>query len=153
MKIKNLPPTTLATIKKMRYDRIIEKHEGPETWDWLLDVEGEKKKELKEFYKKAGADYEPSPNAEFMNVGRADVLLPVPSDHYPNMTILHHFFSEDRLKMVLYIKDTTYFGEDIYSGFVAICDKFPNEEFYITTLYHEWFTIDYDPLADRWKEK
>ena len=134
MQIKNLRPVTLATIKKMRYDRIVEKHEGPETWNWLLDVEGEKKKELAEFYKKAGGDYDPSPNAEFMEVGGVDVLLSVASDHHPNMTILHHFFSEDRSKIVLYIKETTYYDDAFASGFVAICNKFPNEEFYITTL-------------------
>lgn len=34
MRVKNLSPQTLDRIKSSRWDRIIEKHEGPETWEW-----------------------------------------------------------------------------------------------------------------------
>ncbi len=36
MKVKNLSLETLAAIKNTRYDRIIEKHEGPETSEYQL---------------------------------------------------------------------------------------------------------------------
>ena len=28
------------------------------------------------------------------------------------------------------------------AGFVAICDKFPDEEFYVAIVYHEWFMVE-----------
>ena len=129
MKTKNLSPSTIATIKKMRYDRIIEKHEGPETWEWQLNRFDPKTLERIEEYKKNDIDYEPEEDAEFLQIGGADVLLPVSADHHSNITILHFFFSEDKSKMVLYIKDTTFDDSAWGAGFVAICDKFPKKNF------------------------
>jgi hypothetical protein len=151
MTIKDLSPTILAALKNKRYDRIVEKHEGPETWDWQLPRSEERFEELKNMFKNSGFDFSKDNHAEFMEIAGVNVLLPTGSDHHENMTILHHFFSEDRQKIVLYIKDTTYDDGIWGAGFVAICDKYPNELFYIATLYHEWYIIDYDPLADRFK--
>jgi hypothetical protein len=144
MKIKELSPTILATLKDKRYDRIVEKHEGPETWDWQLPPSEERIQELKKRYKEIGYDFSEDNHAEFLLIAGVNVLLPIGSEHHENMTILHHFFSEDRQKIVLYIKDTTYDDGMFGAGFVAICDKYPAESFYIATLYHEWFIIDYD---------
>nr|WP_255412191.1 hypothetical protein [Cyanothece sp. BG0011] len=36
MKLTQLSETTLSNIKTVRWDRIIEKHEGPEDWEWTL---------------------------------------------------------------------------------------------------------------------
>ena len=36
MHIHDLAPETIERIKNSRWDRIIEKHEGPETWAWKL---------------------------------------------------------------------------------------------------------------------
>ena len=151
MKVKDLPADVLAAIKKTRYDRIVEKHEGPESWDYQLDFDSPRTQELIEMYRKNGLNFEPSPDAEFLQIGGTDVLLPVSANQHPNMTILHHFFSEDRSKLVLYIKNTTWDDSAWSAGFVAICDKFASQEFYLATFYHEWFIIDYDPLADLWR--
>jgi hypothetical protein len=51
MKIKDLSPAILAALKNKRYDRIVEKHEGPETWDWQLPPSAERVQEMKEMYK------------------------------------------------------------------------------------------------------
>lgn len=32
--------------------------------------------------------------------------------------------------------------ELFWGGFLAICEKFPDEDFFLTTLYHEWFIVD-----------
>lgn len=144
MKIKEIAPTTLAALKDKRYDRIVEKHEGPQTWDWQLPPNEARVEEMKKMYQNSGYDFSEDSHAEFMQIAGVDVLLPVDSDHHENITILHHFFSEDRQKIVLYIKDTTYDEGMFGAGFVAICDKYPAEAFYIATLYHEWFIIDYD---------
>lgn len=153
MKIKDLSLTTLAALKNKRYDRIVEKHEGPETWDWQLPYSKERLEELKEMYKNSDYDVSEDDHAEFMQIAGVDVLLPIGANHHPNITILHHFFSEDYEKLVLYIKDTTYDDGVFGAGFVAICDKYDVEPFYIATFYHEWFIIDYDPLAERFKSK
>ncbi len=149
MKIKELSPTVLATLKNKRYDRIVEKHEGPETWSWNLPRSEERMEELRKMYKDSGFDFSKDNHAEFIQIAGVDVLLPISSDHHANLTILHHFFSEDRHKLVLYIKDTTHDDDAFGAGFVGICDKYLNEPFYIATLYHEWFIIDYDPIAIR----
>lgn len=152
MRIADLSPATLAAIRKMRYDRIVEKHEGPETWDWQLNSQDPEVIARNERYKSMGAAWEPSSDAEFMEIGGHAVLLPVSADHHPNITILHHFLSQDETQMVVYLKDTTYGDDAFEAGFVAICNRFPGEFFYVATFYHEWFIIDYDPLADRWKK-
>jgi hypothetical protein len=36
MKLENLSTETLDKIKSVRWDRIIEKHEGPEDWESVL---------------------------------------------------------------------------------------------------------------------
>ena len=151
MKVKELSPTTLATLKNKRYDRIVEKHEGPETWDWQLPRSKERIQKLKEVYQDSHHDFSMDNHAEFIQLAGVDILLPIGSNHHANLTFLHYFFSEDRQKIVLYIKDTTYEDDAFGAGFVAICEKYLNEPFYIATLYHEWYIIDYDSLADRFK--
>jgi hypothetical protein len=49
--------------------------------------------------------------------------------------------------MVIYLKNTTYDDSPFGAGYVAICERFAEESFYIATLYHEWFIIDYDANA------
>ena len=151
MKIKDLSPTILAALKNKRYDRIVEKHEGPETWDWQLPPSEERVQKMKKMYANSSYDFSEDTHSDFLQIGGVDVLLPIGSDHHANLTVLHYFFSEDREKIVLYLKDTTYDDDAFGAGFVAICDKYPNEPFYIATFYHEWFIIDYDPVADRFK--
>jgi hypothetical protein len=33
MELAELPPETIEQIRRYRYDRIVEKHEGPERWE------------------------------------------------------------------------------------------------------------------------
>lgn len=37
MKLSNLPTQAIEKIKSYRWDGIIEKHEGPENWDFVLE--------------------------------------------------------------------------------------------------------------------
>ncbi|MGD1867268.1 MAG: hypothetical protein ACFB0D_22185 [Phormidesmis sp.] len=41
MKIKDLSPKLLEKIKTVSWDCITEKHEGPETWEYLLGYRSE----------------------------------------------------------------------------------------------------------------
>ena len=122
LKLSDLSPATKDRIKSYRWDRIIEKHEGPETWSHLLDY------------------------VDFLEINGFTVLLPVGADRHPNITALRCIVSVDNRTLTLFLKDRTYSvpaqDEMFYNGFVAICDKFPGEEFYIAILYHEWFIIE-----------
>ncbi|MBI4769173.1 MAG: hypothetical protein HY784_01855 [Chloroflexi bacterium] len=123
MKLSTLSPHTVEKIKAYRWDRIIEKHEGPEDWDSVLEF------------------YQP----EFMVINGYDVLLPVEQARHPNITILRCIPGKDEQVLTLFLKDTTYMDdpelEAFYTGFVAVCEKVAGEEFFIATLYHEWFII------------
>ncbi|MFD2570097.1 hypothetical protein ACFSUS_05585 [Spirosoma soli] len=142
MRVEDLAPQTLDRIKSSRWDRIMEKHEGPETWEWKFKG-----------YQPDDVIFRMMPNfdqvaarPQFMQIGDHCVLLPVSRSHHPNITILHHFLSEDHTKLVIYLKDVTYDDSLFGAGYMTICDRQP-EGFYLTTLYHEWFIIDYDAEA------
>jgi len=137
MTINDLDEETVERLKATRFDRIIEKHEGPFSWDYLLRT-----------YEPDDMIYQMAPNfdaiaetPEFMAVGDYWVLLPLGRGHHPNMTILRWFASQDLTKLVIYLTDTTYYDYPSMSGFMAVCEKSEEQSFYAATLYHEW----YDP--------
>jgi hypothetical protein len=123
MKLADLSPSVLAKISSIRWDRIIEKHEGPETWESVL------------------AYYEP----EFLAVERRWVLLPVAASQHPNLTILRTIWSESGHSLTLFLKDTTYDDDPFFSGYMAVCERVKGEEFYLAVVYHEWFIIEPEP--------
>jgi hypothetical protein len=126
MQLSELSLETLEKIKSVRWDRIIEKHEGPERWSSVLEY------------------YEP----EFLTIEGRSVLLPVEKSHHPNMTILRTIFSQDGNTLTLFLKDTTYDDDWSISGFMAVCEKVAGEEFFLATLYHEWFIIERSPIFE-----
>ena len=119
MNIADISPETRRRIGAMRFDWFVEKHEGP--WDWKSFID--------------------SGTASFITVDGYDVLLPVEADHHPNISIVRCIVSEDRSTLTLFLTDTTCF-EEMFSGFFAVCEKVPGEDWYIALLYHEWFVID-----------
>ncbi len=120
MKLADLSPAALEKIKLVRWDRIIEKHEGPETWASVLRYE------------------EP----EFMEVEGHPVLLPVDKSHHPNISILRSIWSQDKKSLTLFLSDTTFDDDPFFSGFMAVCDLVKDESFFLAILYHEWFIIE-----------
>jgi hypothetical protein len=144
MRIENLSSQTLdrIKIKRNRWDRIIEKHEGPETWEWKF-----KAYLPEDMIFRWDPDFDPiAARPQFIQIDVHWALLPVSRSHHSNITIWHHFRSEDHAKLVIYLKDTTYDDSLFGAGYVAISDYQP-EGFYLTTLYYEWFIIDYDADA------
>ena len=123
MKVADLSSETLEKIKTLLYDRIYEKHEGP--WDWKYELEDDE--------------------IEFIQMGDYDILLPIGKEYHPNITILRIIPSADGNTLTIFFQDTS-FGKDTFdSGFLAICEKMPSENFFIATVYHEWFIIE-NPL-------
>src|SRR5215210_6854512 len=99
MKLAELSLQTIGRIETYRWDRIIEKHEGPETWSSVLKY------------------YDP----EFIEIDQYNVLLPVGKEHHPNITILRHSVAGDGKMLVIFLKDTTFVDkpedERFFAGF------------------------------------
>jgi len=120
VKFSELSPGALEKIPSYKYDRIIEKHEGPERWSDVLQYE--------------------EPN--FLLIEGDHVLLPVERAQHPNITVLRSIKSQDGTSLTLFLKDTTY-GDDRFSaGFLAVCDQIRGEDFFLAIVYHEWFIIE-----------
>ena len=124
MELSALSPETLDRLKSWRWNRIIEKHEGPARWESTLRYA------------------EP----DFMTIGGRDVLLPIGREQHPNVTFVRAIVSDDGQVLTLFLKDTTYVTSQEYemfeAGYLAICDRFPGEDFYVAVVYHEWFIVE-----------
>jgi len=123
MTISSLSAEALEKIRAWQWDRIIEKHEGPEDWASVLH------------------HYDP----EFLMISGHPVLLPVGREHHQNITILRTIVSNDSNSLTVFLKDMTHCtspGEEFYAGYMAVCDRMAGEEFFIAILYHEWFIIE-----------
>jgi hypothetical protein len=121
MKLADLSSEILEKIKPVRWDRIIEKHEGPEDWESVLQW------------------HEP----EFLAIENHWVLLPVARSHHANITVLRTIVSQDGNVLAIFLKDTTHYGDDPFmAGFLAVCEKVVGEAFFLATVYHEWFIIE-----------
>ena len=120
----DLPESAINKITTYRFDRIVEKHEGPEHWQSMV-----------EYY-----------DLEFFEIDAKAVLLPVDREHHKNITILRSIVDKNETTLTVFLKDTTHVDNSDYeyfeAGFIAICDKVPDEDFFITTVYHEWFIIE-----------
>jgi hypothetical protein len=120
MKLGEQPAEVLDAVRTFRWDRIIEKHEGPERWSDTLEYS------------------EP----ELLTIGGHDVLLPLDQEHHPNLTVLRCIESADSEVLTLFLRDTTYGTHWVECGYLAVCERFPELPFYLATVYHEWFWMD-----------
>ncbi|MGH9942161.1 MAG: hypothetical protein ACRD9R_07380 [Pyrinomonadaceae bacterium] len=123
MKVADLPPEVLERLKQQRFDRFVEKHEEPFTWEWFI---GE---------------------SEFLDVDGYQVLLPLDEEQRPNVTVLKCFASAAARTLTVFLKDTTNVNEDrpdqlFFAGFMAVCRKFPDENFFTSIVYHEWMLLE-----------
>jgi len=121
MRLADLSPETRQEVAKRRFDRIIEKHEGPWSWEyWLRDDK-----------------------VEFLRVGDFDILLPIEKEDHKNITTLRCVVGDNGQVLTIFLKDTTY-DSGIFAGRIVVCERIVDEQWYLATLYHEWFIID-DP--------
>jgi hypothetical protein len=120
MKLADLRPETLEPIRRLQYDRIIEKHEGPERWSSVL-----------EYY-----------DTDFRTVDGRQVLLPIPGENLASVAVLRCTVGDGGQSLTLFLKDRSFVDDpvdDIFAGRVAICDKMPEADFFIAIVYHEWY--------------
>jgi hypothetical protein len=143
MKLANLSEATRQKIAKVRYDQILEKHEGPFDWDCILDQEPESlvfanRPDLLPTLR------QPEDNPEFLIIDNHSVLLPIPLKHHPNIEIIRTIWSADDNSVTIFLTDTTYGSEWYEIGYLTVCDKVVGEEFWLAIIYHEWFVIEPD---------
>lgn len=118
MKLIDVSSEVLSTAANYRWDRIIKKHEGPEDWQYRL----------KEGW------------VEFLKIDGFDVLLPVDKENHPNLTIDRCIVSADGKTLTIFLHDRTYNNDpdwDMFSGRLAVCEKVPEQEWFIAIVYHE----------------
>jgi hypothetical protein len=126
MRLTELAQEALDRIKSVRWDRIIEKHEGPEDWESVLEYS----------------------QPEFILVDDRPVLLPIDRSHHANITVLRTIWSKDGNSVTLFLKDTTYDDHWSAAGFMAVCDRVADDGFFLAVLYHEWFIIERSPIFE-----
>jgi hypothetical protein len=144
MKLVDLSEATRQKIAKVRYDQILEKHEGPFDWDCIVDDESEP------FFFANRPDL-PLPHQqedipEFFVIDNCPILLPIPLKHHPNIKVIRTIWSANSNSVTIFLTDTTYGSEWYEIGYLAVCDKVVGEEFWLAILYHEWFVIEQDPI-------
>ena len=134
MKVDDLSPGLLERIKTVRWDRIIEKHEGPEDYKYQIG------------YRSDYIEFTEEDDAEFLEIEGHSVLLPIARKQHPNITILRTIPSADGNTLTIFLKDTTYGDGMFQAGYMSICEKVAGEDFFLATLYHEWFIIEPNPI-------
>ena len=123
MKLRDLTSEQLDKLFSYRYDRIVEKHEGPWHWESMLKYQ----------------------NPDFLAIEGYDVLLPLDKKHHPNISILRCIAPKSEDILTIFLKDTTsYSGID--TGLLAVCERVPGETWFLATVYHEWYLTEYRKL-------
>ncbi len=119
MNIRDLSEETRQRITKLRFDRIIEKHEGPFDWSWWID------------------------EADFLEMDGRSVLFPVPREDHANIQLVRSVVSRDEETLTLFLRDTTYDSDPMFAGRLAVCERFPGTSFYVAMVYHEWYAVPF----------
>ncbi|MGB0931860.1 MAG: hypothetical protein ACPGVB_13845 [Chitinophagales bacterium] len=114
--LKQLSEETKEKISQYRYDYFVEKHEGP--WSWADALEYER--------------------LCFILVDNQFVLLPLPSENASNITILQHYYSENRTRLIVHLQDTTWYDSN-HEAYLCIAEQIEGEDFYLCTLYHTYY--------------
>ena len=123
MKLTELSPQAIRKFQSLKWDGILEKHEGPFTWSDTLHYR----------------------DPDFLIISGRPVLLPLGRDHHPHIAVIRCDVREDGGSLTLFFKDTTYCDdseEDLFCGYVAVCDRIEDEKFFVAFLLHEWYIIN-----------
>jgi hypothetical protein len=118
MRLADIPQQLQSRVARFRWDRIIEKHEGPE--DWTYDFKD---------------DY-----VDFLTIGGFDVLLPIDKENHANVTVERCIESKDGKTLTIFLHDRTYDSDsemDMFAGRLAVCEKVPEQNWFIAIVYHE----------------
>lgn len=133
LRVADLPAPSRAWLIEQRYDRLVEKHEGP--FSWKDEIEPG----TYEVPERDGTrrTVHPPP-AEFVTFDGHHVLLPIGSDHHANLQRLRVVPSVDDACLTVFMTDSTD-GEGPGMGRLAFCERSPDGRWYLCTVWHEWY--------------
>lgn len=135
LRVADLSDTARAWLLAQRYDRFVEKHEGPFGWDWLIEPEPYEVPDREAVGKRRSVL---PPAAEFLSLDGRDVLLPEGEDHHPNVRLLRTVVGDDGRCLTLFLTDTTH-DTGSGAGRFAFCERAPDGEWYVCRVWHEWY--------------
>lgn len=121
MDVTKLSKETLERIKSLRIDTLFEKHEGPWTWEFFLGKY---------------ARQQPNEQPDFLQIDGEWVLLPVTKEEHQHITVFRTIWSQDRQAVTIFLRNNYQYCGSLEHDFVAICDRYPGEDFYLTIFYH-----------------
>ena len=114
---------TVERLRALRYDAIIEKHEGPNQWRWGFgDV----------------PDYQFAP----IMLDEYEVLLPIPVQAHANIRLRRLIPAADGKTLTLLLEDYTFATSAFEAGRLVVCDRLPGTTLYVAIAYHEMFFDD-----------
>jgi len=115
MKLSELSEEVREKIKSHNWKKMVGTRESSSSsWEYILD-----------FY-----------NPELVDIEGYHVLLPMRKDRFSSQTIQRCIPSADGNTLTLSFQDLSY-GDDSEPHFLAICDKLPGEDFFLTTTLYE----------------
>lgn len=79
-------------------------------------------------------------------------MLPIGADHHANITLLRVIPLADGNVLTTFLRDSTWY-EGIHAGFLAVCERVPDENWFVATVFREWLDLPYQcalpmPIAD-----
>jgi hypothetical protein len=133
MHVAELPPAQHGWLLEQRYDRFVEKHEGPFGWGDLVDPKPYERPDGK-----GGREAVQPEAADFVRFDDYEVLLPVGRDHHAKLRRLRAVVGDDGRCLTLFLTDATS-DPDPGAGRFAFCEKAPAGEWFVCTAWHEWY--------------
>ncbi|MDM8562223.1 hypothetical protein QUF54_02600, partial [Candidatus Marithioploca araucensis] len=113
-KLSELSLEAREKIKSHSWDKIVGTPESSSPWGFFLDFN----------------------NPELMDIEGYYVLLPMQQEWFYRQTIQRCILSADGNTLILSFQDLSY-GDNSEPLFLAICDKLPGEDFFLTTTLYE----------------
>jgi len=119
MKLSELSEEVREKIKSHSWEKIVGTPESSNPWGFVLDFE----------------------NPEILDIEGYHVLLPMQKERFSTQTIRRCIPSADGNTLILSFQDLSY-GDNSEPLFLAICDKLPGEELFLTTTLYESSFVD-----------
>jgi len=114
MKLSELSEEAREKIKSHSWNQIVGTPQGSSPWEFVLDFK----------------------NPELIEIEGYHVLLPMQKERVLRQTIQRCIPSADGNTLILSFQDLSY-GDDGEPLFLAICDKLPGEDIFLTTTLYE----------------
>lgn len=121
MRLSAVSPEAIRKIVTYRCDCYSGRHEGPESWEDILC----------------------SSKPQLTTIHDHQVLLPMSPEQFLRFRLLSCFVGDDGQVLTLFLDPVAGAPspeeESFRTGYVCICYKVPEEDFFITVLFHRYY--------------